>query len=140
DGVERAEKQTDFQGLCWFQECGNECNTGMGNQEFLKLSYRRCASARDVSRSSFTSTTSNLSQKDISNSALNRRRERLSWVSVPRSLSLTFKTSREGTFTKMASALSPKYFLRFNPPFTSTSKITFRPSCHTRSTSALRVP
>src|SRR5687768_13819249 len=131
--VKRTEEQTDFQG-----DGSSMLRSRL--QFFLNSSYNRCASASDLSRSSFTSTTSNLSENPISNWALNNLRERLSGVSVPRSWSLSLSTSTEGTLTKMANALSPKYFLRFNPPFTSTSKITFLPSRQTRSISDFSVP
>src|SRR5690606_10357164 len=79
-----------------------------GMSFFLNSSYNRCASASDVSRFSLRRTTSNWSLNVVSNFALKRRRERLSSVSVPRSLSRSLSTSSEGTLTNTASARSPK--------------------------------
>src|SRR5690606_31433092 len=98
------------------------------------------ASAQALSRSSLINILSKCLLKVISCSAFDRRANRLSSGSVDRYLKLTINSHMPRGRTKMARALSAKYFFRFTPPTTSTSKITCFPEAHIRVISLLRVP
>src|SRR5690606_5701726 len=138
DGIERAKEQAD-PGSVVYGSHGVRYRAS-GISFFLNSSYNRWASASEVSRTSLSRTTSHWSLKVVSNFALNMRRQRLSSVSVPRSLRRVSNTSIGGTLTQTASARTANSRLRFSSPLTSTSKTTFFPSCQIRSISDFRVP